>query len=299
MDGSIDAYYSEEQTMDYMYPSMFGYPEPEDYTGVFRLCYDFQYLYLIAIITDDISENYHWEYDDSWMFDNIEWFVQLDTQTVTTEYDDGTRQFRICRGLDSVLAHIHNSIIVYVPEQEFGYSMGESTATGWVTEVAMPWEAAYTGGVLPQDIHSYMEDAMGFDFSGADADNTDGDPTIGNRDYQAAWDLDGQDGTEDLAWYNVRSFGYITFGMVNSVENNDTQDFLCFPNPASERLFIQSAEKVLRIEILDLSGILRLTSELSADNSIDLSGLQTGQYFIKIFAGDKRFVTKSFTIVKT
>jgi len=206
MDGVIEDVYSPVQTTNWIYPDQQPeYGGPHDFIADFYLCWDWNYLYMVAIITDDVIEHYEWGYSSPWMFDNIEIFIQLDTNTSINDYDILTGQIRICRGLDSIETHGN------VDRTEYLYYMEPITGTGWITEVGIPWEFAAPDGILPDSISSYIEDAMGFDFMGSDSDNSDGDLAIGNRDYQTAWDLDGQDGMEDLAWQSVRVFGYITF----------------------------------------------------------------------------------------
>jgi hypothetical protein len=179
LDGVVDDVYSAEQSTDWFYPDQqSGFGGPGDFTAVFRLCSDLDYLYMIAIITDDIEEDYDSAYSDPFMFDNVEFFLQLDTNTSYTAYNALTEQFRICRGYG---VESHGNVDL----NKWGYYM-ESSPTGWVVEVAIPWAAAADGGILPEGIITYLEDAIGFDFLGSDSDNSDGDPTTWNRDYQTA-----------------------------------------------------------------------------------------------------------------
>jgi len=280
MDGVAESYYSPEQSTDLMYINSIGtLPEPEDFTAVFRLCYDNDFLYIFASITDDIAENFHFGCISDWTFDNIEWFVQLDTQTVFSDYDDGTEQFRICRGLDTI------ALSGQIPWSEFGYFMNDSIDGTWITEVAMPWRAVYTGGILPEDINDYMENAMGFDFSGADADEVHGNPVTGIREWQVAWDRDGEyEGMEDWAWNNVKAFGYITFGAPLGVSENNFQSIWCYPNPADNVLFFNVRYPRPSVEIYDISGnAIRRMENISAEFFLDVSDLARGIYFVTIY----------------
>jgi hypothetical protein len=287
LDGIVDDVYGGEQSTDWIYPDQQStYGGPDDFTAVFHLCYDLDYLYMIAIITDDVEEYYDWSYSDPWMFDNVEVFLRLDTNTTYTAYDSLTVQLRICRGLDSVQEPGN------VVRSEFGYYMETPTGTGWVTEVAIPWAAAADGGTLPED---FIEDilfggAIGFDFSGADSDNTDGDSTTGNRDYQTAWDLDGQDGTEDQAWQNVTVFGYITFqlwmdNVAISVFNENV--IKVYPNPANNTLRFE-IEGLKSYEIYSINGTQVLAGETSGN--VDISSLKSGLYVAQIGNESVRFV---------
>jgi len=98
VDGIMEDSYSEEQSTDWVSPDqLINWEGPPDFTAVFHLAYNSRFLYIIAFITDDIAEKYHWGYSSEWMFDNMEWFIQLDTNTSYTEYDSLTEQIRICR----------------------------------------------------------------------------------------------------------------------------------------------------------------------------------------------------------
>jgi hypothetical protein len=174
-----------------------------DFSGYFKLCWDETYLYFYADITDDVNHSYDGVNGDSWMYDNIEIYIDLDTANhPVTEFDDNTVQLRFNRGFTS-------------PQQsgragagDYLYSYKEKTGgTGWIVEAGIPWTCALPSGSLPEDILAYVSSAMGFDANFADSDNSDGDPTVGNRDVQGTWDLDG--GSEDNAWQNTSTFGIV------------------------------------------------------------------------------------------
>jgi uncharacterized repeat protein (TIGR01451 family) len=74
--------------------------------------------------------------------------------------------------------------------------------------------------------------------------------------------------------------------------NNDKSLFSIYPNPVKDVLFIKSKEKVVKVEIFDLSGRI-LNSASATDNSINVSELAKGNYIIKLFTKDKS-VTQKF-----
>jgi hypothetical protein len=289
LDGGADAAYGTEQSTDWMYPDQqAAYSGPNDFTAVFHLAYDLEYLYILAIMTDDVKENYDWSYSEPWMFDNIEVFLQLDTNTSYTAYDSLTVQLRFCRGLDSVQEPGRAS------RSDFGYYMEDEAPGGWITEVAIPWTCALGYGMAPEDALDYIIcSAIGFDLSGADSDDTDGEPTIGNRDYQTAWDLDGQTGMEDQAWQNVRVFGYVSFqGCENDIIYQDRDEdikpgILIVPNPAQNTLFF-NIEGLQKIEIYSITGLRLKVAE--TDGPVDISDLKSGLYVARIGNESVRFV---------
>jgi hypothetical protein len=283
LDGVVDAVYSAEQSTDWMYPDQqAAYGGPSDFTAVFHLCYDLDYLYCVAIITDDVEEDYDWTLSSPWMFDNVEFFLQLDTNTTYTAYDALTEQMRVCRNLDSVETAGNSG------RAAWGYYMEPVTGTGWITEVAIPWATAANDAILPEDITVYMSDAIGFDFSGADSDDTDADPTVGNRDYQTAWDLDGQDGMEDQAWQNVTTFGYITFEVwIGGIENVTANTINAYPNPAGNSITFDITG-MQNVDIYSITGT-KVMSQLTT-GMVDISSLKSGLYVARIGNDSVRFV---------
>ncbi|MBN1950231.1 MAG: T9SS type A sorting domain-containing protein [Bacteroidales bacterium] len=189
-------------TQDVSLFSTWGYSGSSDFDAEFRLCWDMEYLYFFAEISDDVNHSYQQGLADVWMFDNIELFIDLDTVMGSTEYDENTVQLRFSRGLNQV------ETTGRAGAPDFLYYW-ENTAGGWVVETGIPWSCVLPEGWLPDDIQYFINNRMGFDVNFADSDNSDGDPAVGNRDAQSAWDADGLDGTEDMAWNNTHVFGII------------------------------------------------------------------------------------------
>lgn len=209
LDGLVDDWYGEVQTLEIYNPE--GYEGPDDLEAFFRVCWDMNFFYVLCEVVDDVEHDYDWGVGNPWAFDNAQFYFQLDTNTVQTEYDETCAFLRVCRGLDSV-EQAWNA-----PREDYGYYMDPNTATGWIFEVAIPWTATLPAGSLPEDIEDYINQAIGFDMEVGDSDNWDGDDAVGNRDVQTAWDLDDPDDpydrTEDLAWMNTSVFGYVTLMM--------------------------------------------------------------------------------------
>ena len=179
LDGVADEYYSDLQNTEWGYPDQQeSYDGESDFKADFRICMNSGCLFLLAEVTDDVEHDFDWSYESSWMFDNIEIFLQLDTNTVTTTYDGHTIQLRICRGLDSVESPGRAA------RSDFGYYMEAQAAGGWIAEVAIPWTAVLAEGENADHINDYMFTSIGFDLSGADSDNAFATDSIGTRDYQ-------------------------------------------------------------------------------------------------------------------
>lgn len=280
MDGLLDDCYGEMMPTEIFNPT--GWDGAGDFTAYFYLCGDPSYLYVLANITDDINHSYNWNVGNSWEFDNVELFLQLDTNTVTTSYDGATIQLRICRGLDSVESAGRAA------RTDYQYYMEAESGQGWIAEVAVPWTAVLPSGAAPEDIMDYINwgGPIGFDFSGADSDNSDGEADIGNRDVQSAWDMDDpadpEDRTEDLAWNNTSVFGYATLFMCgNAFETvNKDQAFSLVPNPADHFLRMDSPEKMVHVEIYSIRGMKVMESNYHPGAELDISGLKSGLYTV-------------------
>lgn len=177
----------------------------DDFSGFFKVCWDNNYLYLFAKITDDINHS-NLKGGNDWEFDNIEVHIDLDTNSAGTYYDENAIQIRLNRGWQRVSWTGRATA-----DDFYYYSATTPENDGWVVETAIPWISALPSGSLPEDILEYIGNSMGFDVMGADSDGDD--PFYGARDGHSAWDMDDpssfDDRTEDNAWNNTRVFGIV------------------------------------------------------------------------------------------
>jgi len=255
-----------------------------DFKADIKLTWDLNYLYLWANVADDVEENFDWTYSSSWMFDNVEVFLQLDTNTVTTAYDTHTVQLRICRGLDSV------ETAGRAPRADYLYFV-DNTADGWVTETAIPWTCVLAAADDPALILDYVDMEIGFDFSGADSDDTDADPAVGNRDVQSGWDSDDpatpEDRTEDNAWNNTSVFGRIVLLPV-ALNTPSLDEISLYPNPTTGVLNLDVNGQV---DVYNVAGSLVKSVE-SVNYTINVSDLNEGIYFLRTANGMAKFIKK-------
>lgn len=72
--------------------------------------------------------------------------------------------------------------------------------------------------------------------------------------------------------------------------------FSIYPNPANDRLYVETKTNVKEIAIYDIYGRQQTINKLSSDNSINIADLNAGIYFVKILTENgesvKRFVKK-------
>lgn len=76
-------------------------------------------------------------------------------------------------------------------------------------------------------------------------------------------------------------------------EHVKTSDFMVYPNPTTDKIEITSKENIVSIELIDLQGRQVLSEIINSLNyTIDVSGLQNGQYLLKMRTKDKVLIEK-------
>ena len=81
---------------------------------------------------------------------------------------------------------------------------------------------------------------------------------------------------------------------ISDLGSDRTNLLSVFPNPANDKLFIQTnGISILKIELVDFTGKLVYTSNsLNQNNGIDISGLANGIYFVKAYTANRILTTK-------
>jgi hypothetical protein len=224
LDGdAFEDFYSDEQSTTIFDPlSDAGIPGSTDLTGVFKVCYDYNFLYVQANITDwaeggvGNDGNNCWtdmNPDNSWHYDNSEIYFDLDTNGADfsnspTAYDSTCVELRINRGRDSLMTVSPNTHgLPLIDPLRLVYQANDGD-NAWNYEVAIPWSAIAPKGSNSETIQEYLAEGVvhGFDISFGDADVIAGIHMI--RDRQAAWDI--EPGYSDIAWMNRTCFGVVT-----------------------------------------------------------------------------------------
>ncbi len=291
-----------------------------DFGAEFKLCWDTTYLYLYAEVTDDIAENYVRGKEQSWTWDNVEAFIDLDTSSLAANKNIGKIQMRFNRGLlskcdvDSLVESAGGNVTA----DKFLFSVNNDAASlnssnaGWSFEVAIPWTAAMSG-TIDTRMSEQIKDVIGFDFAVADADG-DGSATTGGRNIdggqQAFWDTDKDPatglfgkGTEDNAYQDKLTYGWITLTgtPVNLAPVGGTHDYSCtipissafaetlrvYPNPSTGLVKIEGA--TTEVSVYTITGSLVKTIKASDEISVSL---ESGIYFIKANGSSQKLVVK-------
>jgi hypothetical protein len=77
-----------------------------------------------------------------------------------------------------------------------------------------------------------------------------------------------------------------------------TNNIKMFPNPASNRVYLEEAGKVHQVEIFNMKGDRVHYSLLSGGNQLDVSGLITGSYIIRMYDGKGTPVSSNVLQIK-
>lgn len=72
--------------------------------------------------------------------------------------------------------------------------------------------------------------------------------------------------------------------------------YTLWPNPATDKLMVQSSETVttMNVTVIDINGQVLSNHQMEGTNSIDVSGLKSGVYFIKIFTEETGYTQLKF-----
>jgi hypothetical protein len=263
----------------------------EDFSCTFQFAWSYTHFFVFVEVTDDIEHSWNGTSSNSWEFDNIEFFFQLDTNTRNTTYSENTIQIRFNRGTAGWAFPGRAEPSDYL-------TYWTNTEAGWLLEAGIPYTAALPEGTITEDMEGYLP-LIGFDLSVFDSDNSNGIDSIGNTELQLVWDDDdldpGTDVIDELLFNNTALFGYASLvGIpvsVNELSENDMKNVSIFPNPAGDRLYLSNDNSFSEVKIYSTTGELILSKALTG-SSFEISKLSPGIY-IAIFDN-----TESHKIIK-
>jgi len=79
--------------------------------------------------------------------------------------------------------------------------------------------------------------------------------------------------------------------------NDNNDEFLIYPNPANEKIFIQNSENLCKIELIDeLSKIFFLSEQINGH--INVSNFPNGIYFLKLYNKNGQIIVRKLIINK-
>lgn len=81
----------------------------------------------------------------------------------------------------------------------------------------------------------------------------------------------------------------------NSISRNDLTGFSMYPNPAVSMLNIESNQQIQKLEVISIVGKLVISKNISTiSTKVDVSGLQTGVYLLRVVDINDNISTKRF-----
>ncbi len=180
-------------------------------------------------------------------------------------------------------------------------------------DVVLSWDAA-TDDYTPESSLTYnlcvgtSPDA--YDLIVPMADIVDGTRYIsrhGNTSTSRSWNLnDIADGTYYWAVQTIdHGFKGSTFShgesfTINTIDvsHNETQRSLLYPVPATNSLHIESNENLKSVEIYTISGTMIKRFEKPSTNQFNISDIDTGIYFARIYKKNKAIENIKFMVLK-
>jgi len=110
----------------------------------------------------------------------------------------------------------------------------------------------------------------------------------------------GQNAQKDLfvAALNTGKIYKITTGTLSTQENTQLNELKVYPNPASKKVFIEGLQdKNSTAEIISAEGRKVLeNAKINSDNSIDISGIPSGVYYLILKSGDLKSYSQKLIV---
>lgn len=90
---------------------------------------------------------------------------------------------------------------------------------------------------------------------------------------------------------NISEFSNSAIALVTGIDPEINSKLLIFPNPCSDRIFVElpEMEAIQKIEVVDVMGKMYGVQDLEDDNSVSLEGLRPGIYFVKVQGSRNRY----------
>jgi hypothetical protein len=247
-----------------------GYPSTSDCSGNYKAFWNRDTLYVLIFAMDN----------------------KLYTSDPTVYYNDG---FEIYLNVDNT------KDTVYTPDcYQFRFIPGSSDITGrWGLNVWTPptvdfavhvdadtdrtIEAVFPLMTLGKDSPVAEGDSMGFEVEILDNDGS-------GRNHVLSWNKN-----LHMAWYDPTHMGTIVFteNTITSVRNTRSSTISVFPNPASDKVLIESPGMIDEVTIYSVPGRLMLKQAglSSCHVSFDISNFIPGVYIlnVKMYDGTRMY----------
>lgn len=88
---------------------------------------------------------------------------------------------------------------------------------------------------------------------------------------------------QTVGWYSSNTLG---------IADNSINTLVMHPNPAQDIVLLQHEQAIDNVEVRDLNGRLAIVEFNAANNSIDVSNLSTGVYYVTVYSNNATAVQK-------
>lgn len=282
IDGDIDP---EWDMVDFMLITEWGedddgnpeVPDADDITAEYKMLWDDDYIYFLGYITDDVvmeSTALAEAGAEPWECDAVEFYI-APTLTKLPSMDEMTQiRFSYANATDADAT----SIVTEGWAADAGYMNGIAFANaarklsddGWVVEVK--FDLATLAANVDDKTEYVAGDLIGWNITFSD---NDGEAT---RDDIGSW-------IPDTQWDEADTLGILKLSgqLVGIEEAPIASEVSFYPNPVADELHISSDIAIEKLEIINSVGAMVLRKN-EAQDRINVSKLQTGIYFVKIYS---------------
>ncbi len=270
-------------------------PDSLDLTAQFKMLWDDDFIYFLGFTTDDfVSEQSDlvnagaptWE-NDSWEFyiaptlsklESMEEMTQIRWSYATAEAENGT---------DGVTQGWSNfGDWPGYGFGEFAFARRNLTVEGWLVEVKL--DLALMAEKVDFIDKYAAGDVIGWQITVSDNDGEAARDWIGNWIPDTQWD---QADTLGILKLGSKITGTVDPSGIDKTQSGAKISF--YPNPVSKELRISLEANIDFIEISNAVGALVIRKSRVNDR-IDVSDLNPGLYFVKVYSDDGLIVTHKF-----
>ena len=257
IDGVIDDVWTNENVKNMVAGNVLvgDAPNSSDLSGYGKMLWDDEYLYVLAVVTDDTQQN---DSENSYEDDAVEFYVDINNdKSATYGADDAQYSFGWSDG----------SIVGSLPAERAvtGITYGVTeTAGGYIVEGRIPWSTMQGNPAADQMI--------GIDFMINDDDDGTG------RDSKLSWNA-----SEDQAWQDASLFGtgkLMAEQLITSNGSSVQNQISVYPNPSNGNVVIAGVDGIFDFAVFDFAG--RSVSTGKSDGKISVTDLEAGTYLLRI-----------------
>ncbi len=236
-----------------------------DLSGYGKLLWDNNYMYVLAVVTDDSKRN---DSPNSYEDDAVEFYFDINNNKTAT-YGANDVQYSFGWDDGTIVGSLPSGRAVTGIE----YS-AVSTTNGYIIEGRIPWSTLQGSPAAEQ--------LIGIDFMINDDDDGTG------RDGKLSWNA-----AVDDAWQNASLFGtgkLYAEEVITTIGNNQEVNISVYPNPARETILVNGVNGDFDYVIYDHTG--RSVQSGNAENIIQLQKIQKGIYFLELNSKYKKEMVK-------